>query len=205
MAVMVLVPWLWRRVMDPRVPMVERAARQKTLGPTTHPYKALYGKNQCPPRMPRLAFPCNLCQNRAMVKHLAPIILASLLATSLVAQTSMDAATFETYTRGKTLYFESDGSPFGTEQYLPNRRVRWAAQDGYCKTGRWYPDGQMICFLYEASSVPQCWAFYQTDSGLTAQYGDGQGAVSETRSSTKPISCLGPEIGVKFSPKALRD
>lgn len=140
-----------------------------------------------------------------MTKHLILFILANLLATPLAAQTPMGATEFEAYTRGKTLYFGYDSTPMGGEEYLPNRRVRWSVLDGQCKNGHWYPEGQMICFLYDGNPDPQCWSFHQTDAGLTARHENSpsQRPLSELQATVEPLYCLGPEIGVSFSPAPL--
>lgn len=140
-----------------------------------------------------------------MTKHLFPTLLTILLATSLNAQTPMGATEFEAYTTGKTLYYGYGSTPLGGEEYLPNRRVRWSILDGKCSDGYWYPDGAMICFLYEGSADPQCWSFYQNDAGLTAQHENSpsQRRVSELKATDQPLHCLGPEIGVNFSPDQL--
>lgn len=140
-----------------------------------------------------------------MIKHLILFILAGLLATPLSAQAPMGAVEFETYTTGKTLYYGYGSTPAGGEEYLPNRRVRWSILDGKCSDGYWYPDGAMICFLYEGSTDPQCWTFYQNDAGLTARHENSasQRLVSELKATDEPLHCLGPEIGVSFSPDPL--
>ncbi|WP_456389520.1 hypothetical protein [Profundibacter sp.] len=120
------------------------------------------------------------------------------LATPLAAQSPMDADAFEAYSQGKTLYFGYDGSIYGAEEYLPNRRVRWSVLDGKCQDGEWYQDGQMICFVYIGESDPQCWSFYQRQGGLMAQFENDPDLTTlfEIEPSEEPMVCLGPEIGV---------
>ncbi len=110
----------------------------------------------------------------------------------------MDADAFETYSQGKTLYFGYDGTTYGAEEYLPNRRVRWSFMEGQCKEGNWYQDGELICFVYEDDPEPQCWSFYQSDDGLVAQFENNPdlSTLFEVKQSDKPMVCLGPEIGV---------
>lgn len=110
----------------------------------------------------------------------------------------MDAEAFETYSQGKTLYFGRDGAPYGAEEYLPNRRVRWSVLDGECQDGTWYQDDQMICFVYENNPEPQCWSFYQQAGGLMAQYRNDpkQNTLFEIKKTKTPMICLGPEVGV---------
>lgn len=133
-----------------------------------------------------------------MALRYAFLILFALIATPLAAQTAMSAEEFESYSQGKTLYFGYDGTTYGAEEYLPNRRVRWSFVDGQCKDGNWYQDGELICFVYEDAPDPQCWSFYQRDSGLMARFENDpeQTTLFEVKQSTEPMLCLGPEIGV---------
>lgn len=129
-----------------------------------------------------------------MLKHL----LFLLLATPLAAQSPMDADAFEAYAQGKTLYFGYDGTLYGAEEYLPNRRVRWSVLDGQCQDGHWYQDDQLICFVYQGEPDPQCWSFYQKGGGLMAQFENDPDLTTlfEIEPSDTPMVCLGPEIGV---------
>lgn len=119
-----------------------------------------------------------------------------------MAQTPMDAPldaeAFEAYSQGKTLYFGRDGIRYGAEEYLPNRRVRWSVLDGQCQDGAWYEDGEMICFVYQGISDPQCWAFYQKEDGLMARFENNPDLTTlfEIEPGNTPMVCLGPEIGV---------
>lgn len=144
-----------------------------------------------------------------MFARLAPR-LASSLALSLICATlpalaqeteprpAMTGAEFEAYATGRTLTFAAGGTVFGTEQYLPGRRVIWAFTDDICKEGIWYEDGDMICFAYEDPSAPQCWKFWRDGTGLRAQFeGDPAGTeLSEVAQSDQPLRCLGPDVGV---------
>lgn len=110
----------------------------------------------------------------------------------------LSADEFEAYTTGKTLTFAADGQVYGVEEYLDGRRVRWAFLEDQCQDGFWYPQGEMICFVYDAIPDPQCWTFFDGGGGLIAEF---QGEVLETtlfetRQSPEPLMCLGPEVGV---------
>lgn len=133
-----------------------------------------------------------------MTKHLFTSLLSLFLALPLVAQTPMDADAFDTYSRGKTLYYGFAGILYGAEEYLPNRRVRWSVRDGKCQEGQWYQEGQMICFTYDGTPDAQCWSFYQRENGLMAQFENDpdQTTLFEIEPSGEPMVCLGPEIGV---------
>ncbi len=134
--------------------------------------------------------------------RMKPISLAIALVVSLPlsanAQQSMDAAEFDAYATGKTLYYADEGGRYGAEEYLPNHRVRWSFLDGQCKDGQWYQDGQMICFTYEDDPEPQCWSFYKRGGGVVALFENDpeQTTLFEVQQSDKPMMCLGPDIGV---------
>ena len=122
----------------------------------------------------------------------------AVMATVLNAQTTMTGEEFDTYTRGKTFYYGNDGAPYGAEEYLDNRRVRWSFLDGKCEDGQWYQEGELICFLYEFKTDPQCWSFQQSDGGLIARFENdpAQTELYEVEKSTVPLMCLGPDVGV---------
>ncbi len=119
-------------------------------------------------------------------------------AVSASAQSTLSAADFDEYTRGKTLFYGFQGQVYGVEKYLPNRRVIWSFLDGDCKEGVWYElDGQ-ICFIYEDRLDPQCWVFTRSGTGLIAQFeGDpAQTELYEAEDIDEEMVCYGPDIGV---------
>lgn len=110
----------------------------------------------------------------------------------------MTAQEFEAYTLGKTFSYGSVGAPYGREQYLPNRRVRWAFEGGDCQAGEWYEEGGLICFTYDTEPTPHCWSFQRTASGLIARF-ENDPAISElyeVEQSSAPLACPGPDVGV---------
>ena len=135
------------------------------------------------------------------MKAFAPLICAFALAVPALAADGdrpLTGAEFEALTTGHTMTYESGGEPYGTEQYLPGRKVVWAFTGDDCKKGTWYEEGAYICFVYDDEPDPQCWIFHRNGSGLTAQFrGDPEGlplvAVNQT---AKPMACMGPDIGV---------
>jgi hypothetical protein len=128
------------------------------------------------------------------------ILILGLIAFSHTASAGslMTADEFDSYTRGKTFYYANQGQPYGGEEYLDNRRVRWSYLDGKCMEGSWYPQGDLICFIYEGQPDPQCWGFSRSEGGLVAQFENdpGRTLLYEVEKSAKPLLCLGPEIGV---------
>jgi hypothetical protein len=143
---------------------------------------------------------------RAQKQTSALSLSAFILAFSLpalaqeTASTPMNAQAFDTYTLGRTLSFNVDGTPYGVEQYLPNRRVRWTFIGDQCQDGVWYERNGNICFLYEnAPTNEQCWEFYETDTGLRAVFQGIDGPTTElyeVQQNDEPMACFGPGVGV---------
>ena len=125
------------------------------------------------------------------------LCLALLSAGAAHAQT-MTGKEFEEYATGKTLTYASEGQVYGVEQYLSNRRVRWAFVDDTCRIGHWYEDAGEICFVYEHDATPQCWTFELRGGKLMAHFAsDLPGTeLSEVAQTTDPLVCTGPDIGV---------
>ncbi|WP_151720452.1 hypothetical protein [Gemmobacter serpentinus] len=125
--------------------------------------------------------------------------LLCLGASATVAQSGppLSADEFDAYATGKTLTYAESGQIFGTEQYLTNRRVRWAFTDDVCKIGHWYPQDDLICFVYEDERNPQCWEFWREGNGLRARFnGDPAGTeLSEVQQTSAPMPCYGPDVG----------
>jgi hypothetical protein len=121
-----------------------------------------------------------------------------LLSGVLMAGSPLDGAAFDRYTQGKTLFFGFDGTSYGVERYLPNRRVIWSFLDGKCQEGVWYEDGEHICFLYENGPEPQCWIFSLGNDGLIAQFGNDalQTELYEAHDLGEEMICHGPDVGV---------
>jgi hypothetical protein len=105
---------------------------------------------------------------------------------------------FSSYVTGKTLTYSKHGEFFGTEEYLPNNRVRWSLSEGECQEGRWFAQAEKICFLYQGQNQPQCWSFLAGDTGLIAQFGNTptSGDIVESFKTTVPLYCHGPDVGV---------
>ncbi len=135
--------------------------------------------------------------NRFVLVAIA-VALALPLAGAGHADDPVGAEAFEAYTTGKTLIYGNAGGPYGIEEYLPGRQVRWSFLDGDCVEGSWFPEGEAICFRYEAYERTQCWLFFQSETGLTAQpLEDPEGSsLYEVSRSKGPMICKGPEVGV---------
>ncbi len=84
-----------------------------------------------------------------------------------LAETPLSADAFERLVEGRTMTFGLSGQePYGIERYLPDRRVIWAFIGEACVEGRWYPEEDTICFVYEDGTGPQCWQFYKARDGV---------------------------------------
>ncbi|MBU2983483.1 hypothetical protein KO498_16880 [Lentibacter algarum] len=122
------------------------------------------------------------------------------LPTCLAAQERMSGDAFDAFTRGQTFTYGYSEVPFGAEDYLPDRRVRWSLLDGDCKEGYWYDTPEkLICFVYEdRPDDAHCWAFYVEDGKLRATFesGEGFGTLYQIERKSEPLLCTGPKIGV---------
>lgn len=129
------------------------------------------------------------------------ILLCLAFATPLVAAESpqsLSAPEFEAATVGRTLYYNSGGTGYGAEQYLPGRKVIWAFLGDDCRAGEWYEEDGHICFIYEDTPEPQCWTFWQSEAGLMARFRDDPFGLPliAVQQSPEPMACLGPDVGV---------
>ena len=132
------------------------------------------------------------------MRCVALILSAVLPVAAANAQSPMSAEAFDAYTRGKTLFFGSNGAAYGVERYLGDRRVIWSFLDGDCQDGVWYEENGQICFLYEDRNDPQCWTFYQGPGGLVARFENDPTATElyEAEDIGEDMLCYGPEVGV---------
>jgi hypothetical protein len=129
----------------------------------------------------------------------AALLVALLLAApGRAADAPVSAEAFEALSVGRTLTYSLGGEVYGTEQYLPGRRVLWAFEGEECRTGAWYEDEGLICFVYDGGSGPQCWTYFRDAGGLRAQFADDPpGAEAATVGEIPgPMECPGPQVGV---------
>ncbi len=125
-------------------------------------------------------------------------LILSLIAAPSLAQEYMTADEFDAYTKGRTFSYGADGMPYGIEQYLDNRRVRWSFVEGTCQEGEWYEEDGLICFVYDTEPDPQCWSFREGPNGLIAKFENDPTSVElyEVGQSDEPLVCPGPDVGV---------
>lgn len=127
-----------------------------------------------------------------------PLFCLCLAALPVRAEPAMSAEAFDAYTRGKTLFYGTEGQLYGVERYLEGRRVIWSFLDGDCRRGEWYEDRGQICFLYEDRADPQCWSFEKGAGGLIARFENNPEATElyEAEDIGEEMICYGPDVGV---------
>lgn len=141
-------------------------------------------------------------------RNLILVALMLLIAGPIDAAPRLGAAEFEATVTGRTYSYEAEGKPYGTERYLPGRRVIWAFDGAECREGSWDEvQPGLICFTYDDNQTERhCWAFSPApDQGLSAEFlGTGQGSDIQpgnsfpilARPTQKPMICPGPDVGV---------
>ncbi|MGL4236268.1 hypothetical protein [Tabrizicola sp.] len=127
-----------------------------------------------------------------------PLFLLALQACPALAETPMTAEEFDAFVTGKTMDFADNGVVFGTEEYLPGRRVRWAFTGDLCEFGSWYEDNGYICFVYDSYPGQHCWTVWRDGDQLaTLPAGDSPDATPMSiTEATVPLQCQGPDVGV---------
>jgi len=126
------------------------------------------------------------------------ILALILVGTPAPAETPLDADAFAAAVTGRTLIYGTAAGPYGIEEYLPGRRVRWSFLDGDCVEGRWYPHGGAICFAYDGRADPECWHFFRDAGRLGARPTDApeSAPLYVIADSPEPLVCRGPRVGV---------
>jgi len=130
-----------------------------------------------------------------MIKTLLVMLLA---AGAAHAQQALNGAEFDALSRDTTMYFTNNGQFFGAEQFLPDQRSIWRAQDGTCVNGKWREVAGNICFLYDNNDGPFCWSITTSDAGITVTSTSGPDplVLELSGQDTQPILCTGPAFGV---------
>ena len=135
-----------------------------------------------------------------MQHFLAVLALAATAAAALPAraETPLTADAFDAATVGQTLTYDYGNGIFGTEEYLTDRRVRWAFEGDLCIYGDWYQDDDQICFIYENDPTPACWLYFLDNGKVRGRYmGEGGGwEIVESARDGGPLPCAGPDVGV---------
>lgn len=128
------------------------------------------------------------------------ILCLILAATPATAERAVSADEFSEMVTGRTLHFDREGLPFGSEQYFDDHRVIWAFEGGQCQRGIWFenPAGE-ICFVYDSEPAPQCWTFLQMPTGAFHARSVGADPSDDlvTRDVTRDaLDCPLPDLGV---------
>ena len=119
----------------------------------------------------------------------------ALLATTASAQERLSAEEFDRLLTGQTVtYLLDDGVTTGIEAYHPGGRVTWQVRDGLCQKGRWFQEGDQICFLYQGDTAPHCTWFSHRDGTFISAHISG-GTWTSTAVSQSPIPCTMDFIG----------
>ncbi|MFT3974612.1 MAG: hypothetical protein QM699_14505 [Amaricoccus sp.] len=132
------------------------------------------------------------------------LAMLSVLALALPAGAApLGPSSFEAMAEGRTLRFVArDGAPFGAEQYFPGRRSLWQYPDGSCAEGRWWPEGDDVCFSYGVGAGRECWSFEAGPTGISVRLvsgSDGAPAgslvIDLAGVDRVPLECPGPDVG----------
>jgi hypothetical protein len=134
------------------------------------------------------------------MRPLCAFLIASLTLSALpaAAELPMTGPEFEANTTGETITYDYGDGLFGTEEYLPGRRVRWAFEGDLCIYGVWYQREDQICFEYENDPTAACWQYFLQDGKIKGRYmGEGGGwEILESSRDGGPLPCAGPDVGV---------
>lgn len=124
------------------------------------------------------------------------LLLILMSASALAAETPMTVQEFETWSTGKTLTYSANGEVWGSETHLAGRATLDDGDGDICRRGQWQPQGDAICFTYEADPGRYCWRFFRDGDTVVATIGYGFLASSYVVTVSKaPVSC-DVEVGV---------
>lgn len=128
---------------------------------------------------------------------LGVLIFAGIAAAS-PAQTLMTAEDYEAFSAGQTLDYAIDGEVYGSERHLPDGRTLDADLGEPCTEGRWFAEGDAICFAYDGIDGTHCWNFWRDgDQVLTKPVGEDPAyPPREVTVSPTPLACPAPDVGV---------
>lgn len=124
--------------------------------------------------------------------------LALTLPAAATEETPLSGIDFAARVTGKTIFFEQFGRAYGAETYRGDGRVIWRFSGEECRDGRWYPEGDAICFVYDYDPTePQCWHFFDRPEGLVGRVVGADPAEDLTgrRESRAPLICDRPYFG----------
>jgi hypothetical protein len=133
-----------------------------------------------------------------VLRATAVALLALTLGTGTAgARTLMTAEEFEAWSTGQTLDYWIDGAYWGSERHLSGRRTLDADATRDCHEGRWFPKGDMICFVYLELEGEHCWHFWRDGTRVMAEVAGEEGSLAaEITLADQPLACAGPDVGV---------
>ncbi|MGL4236272.1 hypothetical protein [Tabrizicola sp.] len=139
------------------------------------------------------------------MRHLCLALSITAVAGPSLAETPLNSTEFDAYVTGNTITYDYGDGLFGTEEYLEDRKVRWAFEGDRCVYGTWYQEKDNICFLYDNSHLdpfvnqgpvdtgPACWKFFLRNNLL---HGEDMGPeaynIVETQRTSTPLPCAEP-------------
>lgn len=123
-----------------------------------------------------------------------PLIL---LVQTAQAQTPMTPEEFERWSTGRTLDYSTNGQLWGSEAYLPGRRVIDADAGGPCRDGSWHAEGDAVCFVYPGFEGTHCWLYWREGDAVYAKnlLAAPEDPPQLVTPAAAPLSCT-PEVGV---------
>jgi len=124
------------------------------------------------------------------------LFLFCIAAFPAIAQERLDGPSFDALLEGQTVTFVApDGFTTAQEAYHPGRRVTWLHSADTCRKGRWYPQGEQICFLYEGSDTPSCTIFSHNNGTFVSYHYEADFAWTSIAVTTEPIACTTDFLG----------
>ncbi|MGL4236266.1 hypothetical protein [Tabrizicola sp.] len=125
-------------------------------------------------------------------------LLLCLIGSPSFAQDFMTPDEFDAWSVGKTLDYSVNGEVWGSETYLPGRKVLDADVGGPCVEGSWYAEGDAVCFVYPAREGVHCWRFWREGGQVMAQYlsATPDDPPQLVTVADGPLQCPGPDVGV---------
>ena len=120
------------------------------------------------------------------------------LSQAAAAQTPMSPEEFDRWSTGKTLDYSVDGQVWGSEAYLPGRRVRDADTGGPCRDGTWHAEGAAVCFVYPAFDGTHCWLYWRDGDAVFAKplQSAPEDAPQRVTPAAASLDCPAPDVGV---------
>jgi hypothetical protein len=130
------------------------------------------------------------------------LLLASLLASPVLAESPMTGAEFQAHVGTSTISYLYSNGVRGVADYGPDRTLLWAFERDDCIKGYWFPDGDQLCFAFDDGTLSSCWHFFKDGDrlhGTATVLGSGDEPdlkVYEVSHTDQPLTCPGPDAGV---------